>query len=495
MSMLRRSKPLHGRSRWATNREIRKSGLVWAKAPPGDALVLGRKGLGPWRRYLCHPGDEHSALYAATGSGKGTGYSIPNCYAWAGSLVAYDLKGELWQKTAAAREAVGQSVFCFAPGATDGRSHRYNPYSVVEGNAAQRIDMIHRIGSVLVPPNPEVKEPFWINSARNAINGAAVILAETPNEPLHVGAIRRAFTRPDWRDWWRSLIGDARNAGRPYPQTGTDAVLSVVEMSDDKGREGICKEIQSHLGLWASPSIVAATETSDFDLREIRRRPMSIYVRLRPSEVRRFRPLTTLLFQQLLDLNTETEFKDLPEPRCRVLMLLDEFASLGAMPLLADSAAYVRSFGLRMAYVMQTKDQLVSLYGREGADNLFENCHSEIFFGTKGIRAAKEASEMAGFDTVTETSTSRPRFFGWLRPGKQSENEAARRRALLLPQEVQRLPKSQEIVYRPGMQPIRCKRVVYYRDPLFAGLEAEPPEVPLLNVHVARDAMPVKEPA
>lgn len=485
--MAGQARPLHGESHFASRREARQGGLVFASRPPGDGIILGRTGWGPFRQYVCLRGEGNVSLYARTRGGKGVSFVVPNCLNWTGSLIALDIKGELYRKTAACRQAMGQEVFCFAPSATDGRSHRYNPYSVVPRGTPRCIDMVHRINAILVPPNPRAENPYWDNSARNAINGAAVILAETPGEPLHVGAVRRGFTRPDWRDYWRRLITSARDAGRPYPQTAVDGVLSLVDDPDDKGREGVRRTIESHLGLWASPTVVAATETSDFDLSQIRKRGQSIYLRLRPTEMRRFRPLTTLLFQQLLDLNTEVEFGQDPDHSHRVLMMLDEFWAAGRMDMLADASAFIAAFGFHMAYVLQSKAQAVSLYGTEGSDNLFENTSAEIVFGVKGVKLAREVSEMAGHDTVQETTKNRPRFWGALQWSKQTESEAARRRALLLPQEVQRLSPKRQIIFRAGLPPMLTGRVIYWKDPLFRHLEAEPPEVPMLKVHIARD--------
>jgi Type IV secretory system Conjugative DNA transfer len=54
--------------------------------------------------------------------------------------------------------------------------------------------------------------------------------------------------------------------------------------------------------------------------------------------------------------------------------------------------------------------------------------------------------------------------------GTRSESTVEAARALLYPDEVMRLPASEEIVMIPGMPPIRCKKVRYYADNAFAGL-------------------------
>lgn len=483
--------PLHGESHFATRKEAEAGGFVFSREPRPDVITLGKAGSGLAARYVGLPGDSHVALYGMTESGKGVSYVVPNCLAWGGSLVAFDIKGELYRKTAARRAALGQRVVCFSPASHDGRSHRYNPYSIVpRNNPARAIELIHRTNHLLIPPTAKAEGVYWDNSARNAINGIAVILAETPGERLSPGAVRRAALRPDYQEWLRAMIGCARAEGRPYPKTAVDAVLSWIDEPDDRTRAGVKSTISSHLGLWASPTVAAATEESDFDLSAIRKEAMSIFLRLTPAQMRRFRPITAVLFQQLIDLNTEVEFDQDPAHKHKVLMMLDEAWAMGRMDVLADASAFARAFGIRMAYVVQTKAQLVSLYGKEGSENLFENTRAEVVFGVKGVNLSKEVSDMAGQDTVPETTQSRPRLMPWLNMAKQSESETARRRALMLPQEVRRLSPTQQIIFGIRDMKLKTGRVVYYKDRFLAPMEEDPPEVPELGVSIERDIAP-----
>src|SRR3546814_14282077 len=73
--------------------------------------------------------------------------------------------------------------------------------------------------------------------------------------------------------------------------------------SDVCSSDLIKKTITNVLGLWLNPLVDAATAASDFDLRQLRQRPMSIYLGVSPDELDRIAPLYNLLFQQLIDLN------------------------------------------------------------------------------------------------------------------------------------------------------------------------------------------------
>jgi type IV secretion system protein VirD4 len=102
-------------------------------------------------------------------------------------------------------------------------------------------------------------------------------------------------------------------------------------------------------------------------------------------------------------------------------------------------------------------------------------------------KQAEEISQRGGTDTVTEVSTSRPRFLGWLHPNKQSESEQVRRRALMLTQEVQRLLPTKLLVLQRRLNLLMLDRVVWYRDPWFSVMKGAPPPLPHLQVSVEHD--------
>src|SRR5689334_635759 len=102
-------------------------------------ILMGRQG----REYLRFEGSEHVALYARTGSGKSSSVVITNCFAWRGSLVVLDIKGECYRATAGYRKHVlGQDVYLFDPAAVTGRTHCWNPLQPVQRASIDRFDQI-----------------------------------------------------------------------------------------------------------------------------------------------------------------------------------------------------------------------------------------------------------------------------------------------------------------------------------------------------------------
>ena len=108
----------------------------------------------------------------------------------------------------------------------------------------------------------------------------------------------------------------------------------------------------------------------DFDLRRFRREPQSLYIAIAPDDLQRLGPIVRLLIEFFLASNTkagETPADD-PALKVPVLMLLDEFLSLGRVEKLVHALAYVRGWGIRIATVIQSEAQLQAVYGRELAE-------------------------------------------------------------------------------------------------------------------------------
>jgi type IV secretion system protein VirD4 len=471
---------LHGETRWGKRGELVKGGFY----EKFRGLYVGQDRAG---RYLRFGGPEHVACYAPTRSGKGVGLVIPNCLLYEATLVCLDVKKENWAATAGIRAAAGQKVSLFDPLAPDGRTARYNPFTYVRRGTIDAFEDIQRIAQ-MVFPHVSGDQQFWVDAARSAFTGAAGFLAETPELPLTFGEVLRLLSSVDGAQSMIERIEARRQQGKPYTEATVKALEDYLKGSADLVNS-IRKTITARLSLWFNPRIDAATAESDFDLRELRRSLHAIYIGVTPDNIARLRPLLALFFQQLVDLTIRTLPQHDPSAKHQVLLLLDEFPLLGPMPVLADAFAYVAGYNLRIMLIMQSKAQLRDrdLYGPDKAEAILDNCGLEVVFGTKDLKLTEELSARLGYDTVEGQTRSGPRFWQVFRRDRLSLTESDQRRALLLPQEVARLGPLDAILVRPGMYPIRCKRIRYYRDKMFSRLVRPAPAVPAIDIQVRLD--------
>jgi len=453
----KKKKSLFGDARFASRHEIRKAGLFNEKG-----LIVGRIG----SKYLVFGGSQHILLSAPTRSGKGVGVVIPNLLHWPDSVVVLDVKQENWGITSGYRARHGQACYLFNPLASDCRTHRYNPLSYLSDDPYRRIDDIGRIASMLFPDRPGT-DTIWTATPRSLFIGIVMYLLETPGKPVTLGQVlRETLVCGDGSEHFARIIHERTDSSMPLSGNCVRSLNSYVSIASDNTRSGIMTGFRAAFELWMNPLVDAATSENDFDLREVRKQRMSVYVGITPDNLDRAAPLINLFFQQLIDLNTRELPEHNRELRYTCLLLMDEFTTIGRIPVLSKGIGYMAGYGLRMMPVIQSPSQLVDVYGKDAAQTFHANHALQIVFPPKASESAtaRDISEWLGYQTVKGISESRSKGFTG---SAKSENVSAQRRALLLPQEITGLGQDKELVVMENIPPILAEKVVYYQDKTF----------------------------
>jgi len=480
-AMLPRRRPLHGEARFARRREVAEAGLL-----ADQGIILGRLR----NRYLMLPGQQGVELEAPPRSGKGVGVVIPNLLNWPGSAIVSDIKGENFMRTAGYRAAHGQEVHLFDPLSERECSARWNPLGYVSEVPYRCIDDLQRIGTMLFP-DPQVGDPFWTSSARSLFLGIALYLFETQGTTRTLGEVLRQGMASDaegFQKHWKRVIDACERAGYPLSQEAVQSLYDVIDLAPTTA-SSIRKTFTSRLDLWLNPMIDAATSANDFDLRDLRKRAISIYVQINPDNITRLQPLLNLFFQQAIGLQTRELPENNPQLRHQLLLMLDEFPALGRIPVIADATAFLPGYNVRAVIIVQSNSQLVEKYGVEGARSIRKMLAARIVFPPKEYEDAESISRELGTYTVQQKSVSRPLWGavgGANRTSTVSISEQPRR--LLLAQEVKELGRQRMLLFHEGLRPVLAHRILYFRDRFFASRELPPPPVPRLVV--TRSASP-----
>lgn len=472
VAMLPRRRPLHGEARFARRREIAKASLL-----KEQGIILGRLG----RRYLMLPGQQGVELEAPPRSGKGVGVVIPNLLNWPGSAIVSDIKGENFMRTAGFRAAHGQEVHLFDPLSERECSARWNPLGYVSEVPYRCIDDLQRIGTMLFP-DPQVGDPFWTSSARSLFLGIALYLFETEGTTRTLGEVLRQGMASDaegFQKHWKRVIDACERAGYPLSQEAVQSLYDVIDLAPTTA-SSIRKTFTSRLDLWLNPMIDAATSANDFDLRDLRKRAISIYVQINPDNIARLQPLLNLFFQQAIGLQTRELPENNPQLRHQLLLMLDEFPALGRIPVIAESTAFLPGYNVRTVIIVQSNSQLIEKYGVEGAKSIRKMLAARIVFPPKEYEDAEAISRDLGTYTVQQKNVSRPMWGGAGKAPTVSISEQPRR--LLLPQEVKELGPTRMLLFYEGLRPVLGHRILYFRDSFFAKRELPPPPVPKLDV-------------
>ena len=502
----------HGSARWGTTAELRDGGMLgaegvvlcqtdrarfesWLDDKGGLRWTMGRSG---W--LVRHDGPEHVFVFAPTRSGKGIGIVMPTLFGWGQSALIYDVKKELWSLTAGYRRKFS---YCwrFEPTAPD--SVRFNPlFEIRRGDNEVRDTQV--IADILVDPDGAgTKWDHWQTTAHALLVGTIlhVLYAEPDKTLAGVGAFLADPNRSQVQTLGRMLNTNHLPSG-PHPVVAQVA-RSMLNKAENE-LSGVVSTATSCLDLFRDPLVARSTGTSDFRIADLMNldHPVSLYLVVPPSDLSRLRRLIRLVLNQVGQRLTERmEFATGPATkrsfletlraamappkrdgapaagpnkgyRHRLLLLIDEFTSLGKLDFFETQLAFCAGYGLKCFMVAQSLNQLQKTYGDK--NSILDNSHIRVTYAANDEITARRISDLVGQATLTkrQKSFSAAKLLGG-RTVSESEQEFAR--PLLTADEVLRLPFDEAILLVSGMAPYRAKKVMYYLDRRFSGRAGLPP--------------------
>ena len=156
----------------------------------------------------------------------------------------------------------------------------------------------------------------------------------------------------------------------PHPVVA-QAAREMLNKSDNE-LSGVLSTAMSCLGLYRDPVIARNTAVSDFRIADLMNAdaPASLYLVVPPSDLARTRPIIRLMLNQIGRRLTESmEFGGKTAYRHRLLLLLDEFPSLGKLEFFETALAFIppppaRQFpSLGMLEFFETSLAFIAGYG------------------------------------------------------------------------------------------------------------------------------------
>jgi type IV secretion system protein VirD4 len=461
--LMPKRRELHGSARFANEIELRKAGLLQADKPDDEypSIVVGKYG----KHFLLFRGQQFMFLAAPTRSGKGVGIVIPNLLHYRDSVVVLDLKEENFVKTAGFRAQCGQAVYKFAPDAEDFITDCWNPMAYVRDDPTFRVADLMGITNILYPPSDDV----WNSTAESLFLGLALYIMDTAKERenFNIATIKKyRVTLPFLAD--EQTFMKYVEERKPYEPLSEECVqhLRSYAQTSEKMRSSIAITFDKPLAIYADPITARATRKNTFDMRDVRKRRMSIYVCIRPANIDKYGQLLNLFFQQLLVLNMHKMPQDDPENlKYQCLLLLDEFPAMGRVAIIEKASAYMAGYNMRLLLVFQSKSQVKDkkLYDETGAQTMLTNMACQVCYAPRDDQDAKDYSEMIGY--MTEKGVSRSRQLSGR--GGSSQSESDQRRAVLLPQEVKAIGTDKEIISMENMPPALADKIFWFKEPVF----------------------------
>ncbi len=450
---------------WATYLEkrahdYRRNDIFLGRAPlPFAGAGLAPIGLEP---------KKHMVTIAGTGSGKSSGAIITNLLMYDGPVLCIDPKGELARVTAMPRfERLGQEVLVVDPYGCVGEGWESACYNVfddlaaaVEENPDVAVSYASKIAQALVKPMSE-RDPYWDQAAETFLKGLILyIFVHEPKERQTLIRLRELLTLGDVEGYQEAVSRGDISGNRddvdeldvllakmfaakdgPYGHVIAAAAKSVNKMGPNQ-RGSVLSSADEHTAFFDFPQIRKISGRSDFLLRDLKNKKMTVYICLPVSEatgkVGRWLRMYSMLFIDMMQRSSKA-------PKPPILFIIDEFPSLGNIEGIRSVAPLLRSYGVRFWAVGQDLEQ-------------FRTTYPDSWGGFIGNAEAVQFMSVTHSETVEWVSAR-------LGSHEVLKDKARVEKPLLDPDQVGRLlaPEGRtQIIWRGAHRPMLLKIAPYY---------------------------------
>lgn len=487
MLLTRPKKSLHGDARFASYGEIKNKMNLLGE----QGLIIGKLN----NKFLRFDAPEFISLGAPTRSGKGISIVIPNLLEWSESAVVMDIKKECFDITSKYRKDIlKQEVYLFNP--FESETHCYNPLSYIDMfDTINRDNDLMDFANMLYPLIGNDTTVFFNQHAQNLFIGLCYLYHDMTSTKegqdflkehsiniefsmYGILTLSQGFSISD-----EGALGDDDSAISGFDTTieyliflellsndTIERLKSYLDIASANTKSGVESSFAAPLLIYRNKTIRNATIRSDFDFNDLRKKKMTIYIGITPDKLAMARPILNIFFAQLIATNTKILPQKDRSMKYKCLLLLDEFTAAGTINILQKSVSYMAGYGLKMLTIFQSTSQLENQppdgYGKEGAKTLLQNHAIKIWFAPDDEDVAESLSRRLGYTTVKSTSKSHNAPSGFGR-SSQGRSESEQKRALMLPQELLELPYEQQLITKANHKPIKCKKIMYYKDPYF----------------------------
>jgi hypothetical protein len=322
----------------------------------------------------------------------------------------------------------------------DGKDKVLNPFDARCPNwdlwleAPQDTDL-ENMAESLIPMHGE-SDPFWVNAARTVFVSAASRMRH--DEDRSIEKLLKLL-----------LTGEFENLEK-YLE-GTPAA-TLVSNKIEKTAISIRSVITTYLKSLQSLSGLDLQNNPGFSIRNYLINDEEsgwLFISSNGEQHKSLKPLMSMW----LAMASLTMLSLTPDSDRRIWFICDELPTLHKLPLLGETIAEVRKFGGCFLLGMQSFSQLEKVYGRSGAQEIFDLLNTRFFFRSPSSDMARLVSRELGEEELDESKENYSYGANSVRDGISLGNQRATRAIVTYP-EILELANLKCFVRLPGQYPV-----------------------------------------
>lgn len=398
-------------------------------------LIFGKYG----KKLVVLPTDTEAniAVFGPPGSGKTAGIAIENAARFGGSVLAIDIKGDIYNWVTG---HTSRKIIRFAPDAENALSisAHFDPLRFLRRStdATEKMVFIENMANILVPDSGSSNEKYFIDTARSFFMGA-VHLSIFVDRNISFPDIVHSILRSNFNFW-------IETAGQ-VECTEAREILSSMEGNNERNLAGAYNTLCTNLRHFTSPvlDVILSGSGSSISVADLDG-GTDIYLQVRQENLEIFAPLFSLVIQSLAmgmmsrpDSSTGAHLRP-------VLFLLDEFPQLSlSLSMIGAYTATLRSKAVKIMMIQQNMAQLQVKFKDEGARSILGNCNVQIILGCNEANDADYFSRSFGMKKVLRNSTS----ISYSRSSSSSKSAVESEEPVFTAQDIRDLPSLRKAIF------------------------------------------------
>lgn len=424
-----------GSARWATCKELEDSRVCFSdgvSALPEDLCLLGTydddRPLDPTPTpSLGLNGAGHLMTIAPPRSGKSVTQIIGTLLHYRGSTVVLDPKGELFEHTSAWRAEHVGPVYVLNPFGYEPLSdftHAFNPFDGL------RIDTdSDALAAILHPEDPNAKESFFADEAQSFLAAAIETMRLFFPEKERTLATLRDLTG-SYHDEFKQFIALMSDPDAPAYVRNRAGVVSDYDI---RARNRLLSSMNGTMKIWDGAGLRRCTSRSDFDFRDLKDRPATVYLILPLGELKYYSYFVKMLFATALDAME----RNATQPAIPVLFILDEFLRLDPFPKFTDALHTHAGLGANFWFFLQDIPKLKEVYPHAW-ESFFSGTAARMFFGCEDLPTCEVIAKTLDQKTIAYLAANSGQGGGSSSSYSLNESIVYEGRDLMRPNEVKR---------------------------------------------------------
>ena len=382
-------------SEWGAQHDLKKNPLYMGRSLYHPKLKIGLDG------------EQHMLTVAPSRTGKGSSVIIPNLLLWEQSVILIDPKGTAAAVTSRRRKEMGQNVYILDPfkrlesQGVDFKTTGFNPLNHLDPESYTFDNDVKAIADALVIRTGQEKEPYFNNMAQLMIEGAVAHMVTTPEdypEPS-LSLLPTFYPEFDPSNPERVLtllrkMMTNKKAGN-IPLNAANAYMKGTRRDSFTNVELTYIMFTNWLNL---PNIEPFLSTQyGVPLDELKQKPTTVFLVV--DEIALNIGLIRLFLNQCRRTLTKAPYAKQP-----VLMIIDEFLSLGRMPQIETAFSELAGFNLTIWPFVQSLGTLEQIYGANW-DTFTSNSRAVQAFAVSDRLAKEMISEELGERDVRQITS------------------------------------------------------------------------------------------